>query len=106
MRGTRQDRPHGWLKNNNAVGDFSQARRCAAKTRRGTYCQCPAMRNGRCRLHGGLSTGPKTAAGIERIQKALTRHGFYSKAAVRARRQARVEWNQLLAMVESFRDTH
>lgn len=43
--------------------DFSTAARCEAKTRRNTKCRCPAMKNGRCRLHGGLSTGPKTAAG-------------------------------------------
>ena len=35
--------------------------RCGAKTRRGTACQCPAnKKNGRCRLHGGASTGAKT----------------------------------------------
>ena len=61
----------GWLKNGNPPGDFSTAPRCGAKTRQGTPCQCPGMRNGRCRIHGGLSTGPKTAAGIERIRKAL-----------------------------------
>jgi len=35
------------------------APRCGAKTRRrGTPCQCPAIRGGRrCRLHGGLSPG-------------------------------------------------
>ena len=40
--------------------------RCGAKTRRGTRCRAPAVwdrakdqaRNGCCRLHGGLSTGP------------------------------------------------
>ena len=37
--------------------------RCEARTRRGTPCQCKAMGNGRCRLHGGLSTGPTTAEG-------------------------------------------
>ncbi|WP_202948545.1 HGGxSTG domain-containing protein [Nitrolancea hollandica] len=45
--------------------------RCGAKTRRGTPCQAPANwpkgspqpRNGRCRMHGGLSTGPKTQEG-------------------------------------------
>ncbi len=47
----------GWLKNGNPPGDFTKAPRCGAKTRRGTRCQCPAMPNGRCRLHGGLSTG-------------------------------------------------
>ena len=34
--------------------------RCGAKTRRGTGCQRPAnKKNGRCRLHGGASTGAK-----------------------------------------------
>jgi hypothetical protein len=31
--------------------------RCGAKTRRGAPCQSPAMPNGRCRIHGGKSTG-------------------------------------------------
>ena len=69
----------GWLKNGNLPGDFTKAPRCDAKTRRGTRCQCPAMKNGRCRLHGGLSTGPRTPAGIERIRQAVTKHGRYSK---------------------------
>jgi hypothetical protein len=71
----------GWLKNGNPPGDLSLARRCGAKNRRGTPCQCPAMANGRCRLHGGLSTGPKTLSGIERIQRAVTKHGQYSHSA-------------------------
>ena len=41
--------------------------KCGAKTRKGTPCQAPPVwdkehdrpRNGRCKLHGGLSTGPK-----------------------------------------------
>lgn len=47
-------------------------KRCGAKTRRGTPCKMrPAMRhNGRCRLHGGLSTGPRTLQGRERIAEA------------------------------------
>lgn len=77
--------PHGtrcgWLKNGNPPGDFSKTPRCGAKTRRGTPCQNGAMPNGRCRLHGGLSTGAKTAAGIARIQRAVTKHGRYSAAA-------------------------
>ena len=51
----------GWLKNGNPPGDFLKARRCGARTRSDTNCRCPAMANGRCRLHGGLSTGPKNA---------------------------------------------
>jgi helix-turn-helix protein len=44
------------------------------------------MPNGRCRLHGGLSTGPRTPDGIDRIRKALTKHGRYS-AATKLRRE-------------------
>lgn len=37
---------------------------CGAKTRRGTPCQCkPLKRGGRCRFHGGMSTGPTTTEG-------------------------------------------
>jgi hypothetical protein len=36
------------------------------------------MRNGRCRLHGGKSTGPRTEEGRARIRAARTRHGLYS----------------------------
>ena len=37
---------------------------CNAKTRKGTPCQIKAIyKNGRCKLHGGLSTGPKTKKG-------------------------------------------
>src|SRR6266849_2083547 len=86
---TPHETRRGWLKNSNAPGDFSKAARCGAKTRRGTACQCPAMSNGRCRLHGGLSTGPKTAEGVERIRRAVTKHGRYSSAAKAERRYIR-----------------
>ena len=41
---------------------------CGATTRNGAPCRCYALRNGRCRLHGGLSTGPRTAEGGERTR--------------------------------------
>jgi hypothetical protein len=47
------------------------------------------MPNGRCRMHGGMSTGPRTAAGIDAIRRLRTIHGFYSAAAVRERQTAR-----------------
>jgi hypothetical protein len=102
-----QDKRRGRLKNGNPPGDFS-APRCGAKTRGGTHCQCPAMRNGRCRLHGGLSTGPKTAAGIEAIRRARTKHGYYSKEAIIERRQGRVELRvlrQTLAYLSELSDS-
>jgi hypothetical protein len=33
------------------------SRRCGARTRSGRPCRSPAMPNGRCRMHGGLSPG-------------------------------------------------
>uniref|UniRef100_UPI000E75B29C HGGxSTG domain-containing protein n=1 Tax=Teichococcus vastitatis TaxID=2307076 RepID=UPI000E75B29C len=36
------------------------------------------MANGRCKMHGGKSTGPRTAEGIERIRAARMKHGMFS----------------------------
>ena len=55
--------------------------RCGARTRTGQACQARAVwdrerdrpRNGRCRLHGGLSTGPKTPEGKARSFSSLRR---------------------------------
>jgi hypothetical protein len=45
---------------------------CGAKTRAGTACKRRDIQcNGRCRLHGGLSTGPKTAEGLARVTQNL-----------------------------------
>ncbi len=60
--------------------------RCRARTRAGTPCQSPAMPNGRCRMHGGASTGPKTAEGLALTRMARTRHGLYSAEIVELRR--------------------
>ena len=49
----------------------------------------PAMRNGRCRMHGGLSTGPRTAEGLARSQRARWKHGRFSAEARRARAEER-----------------
>ena len=61
--------------------------RCGAKTRRGMGCQRPAnKKNGRCRLHGGASTGPKTNEGRARISDANSRHGRYTKVQLEKQR--------------------
>jgi len=50
------------------------ASKCGAKTRAGGRCQQAGMpKNGRCRYHGGLSTGPSKGS-----QNALT-HGIYAR---------------------------
>ena len=74
------------LKNGNRQGNPMNAPRCGAKTRKGTPCKSPAMANGRCRMHGGKSTGPRTPEGLERSRKANYKHGNYSAEAIAERR--------------------
>jgi hypothetical protein len=52
----------------NASGE----RVCGAKTRRGTPCQAKhLLRGGRCKSHGGRSSGPKSPAGKARALRNL-----------------------------------
>ena len=80
-------------------------KRCLAKTRRGTLCQKPAIKGkGRCQLHGGRSTGPKTAEGLKRLAELNTVHGQRTKerrAEAKALAQANREiWAELKLQVE------
>ena len=51
--------------------------KCGAKTRAGGKCKKPGLENGRCKLHGGKSTGapPESLKGNQNARK----HGLYSK---------------------------
>jgi hypothetical protein len=62
--------------------------KCGAKAKTNNHQPCKkfAMANGRCRLHGGLSTGPKTEEGKQKSRQAATKHGFYSKASLEERK--------------------
>jgi hypothetical protein len=80
----------GPLRNGNPRGNPNLAPRCGAKTRTGCPCQSPAMNNGRCRMHGGASTGPRTPEGRARISAANTTHGFYTAESQAARRRTDV----------------
>lgn len=54
---------------NDQARQYSFKEKCGATTRRGTPCQAPAVwwrGTGRCKLHGGLSTGAKTPEGKAR----------------------------------------
>ena len=68
--------------------EMHQSPRCGALTRNRTRCQSPAMPNGRCRMHGGMSTGPRTPEGKERSRMASWKHGRRSRAYTEARREA------------------
>ena len=83
--------------------------RCWAKTRKGTPCRRPAYkRNGRCSLHGGRPTGPKTEDGLARLTAARTTHGKYTKekraAAKRFAEQGRQMRAELAELEEWFVD--
>jgi len=72
-----EDQPH-------AGNPFENVPRCGAYSRRsGKPCRQPAMKNGRCRLHGGLSTG------APRGNSNAFRHGHYTRAAIAQRKQIR-----------------
>jgi hypothetical protein len=50
--------------------------RCNAKTRKGTACQArPLGKGGRCKFHGGASTGPRPPEGLAR-SLAAARAGY------------------------------
>jgi len=56
-----------WPYPNIPFPDILMGMTCGAKTRKGTPCKRKDIyQNCRCRLHGGLSTGPKTKAGKRR----------------------------------------
>ncbi|WP_010302591.1 HGGxSTG domain-containing protein [Candidatus Odyssella thessalonicensis] len=48
--------------------------RCGAKTRAEISCQSPAMKNGRCRMHGGKSPGAPTGH-----RHGMYKHGRYTR---------------------------
>ena len=66
------------------------APRCGARSKRtGKPCQGAAMPNGRCKLHGGKSTGPRTMEGLERSRRANWKHGHFSREAKAERARVR-----------------
>jgi hypothetical protein len=55
--------------------------RCRARTRKATYCQSPAMKNGRCRMHGGRSPGAPKGNSY------ALKHGRYTASALAERQK-------------------
>ena len=76
-------------------------KRCLAKTRRGTAYQRPAYKhNGRCGLHGGLSTGARTPEGLKRISEANLKHGLMTKDKLAEKRRQANEGRVLKARLK------
>ena len=94
----------GRLRHGNRSGNPHAAPRCGARNRAGEPCRAPAMFNGRCRCHGGKSTGPRTQEGLQRLRAARTVHGFYGEEGRAFRHTvaalfAQGRWLRLLAEV-------
>lgn len=71
---------------------------CGARTKgTGNPCKRFACKNGRCKYHGGRSTGPKTEEGRRRCAEARTKHGMRSKKGLEERRMIR----ELLSKIDS-----
>ena len=66
------------------------APRCGARTRGGRSCLCPAMPNGRCRLHGGASPGAPRGE-----RHGMWKHGLRSIAMIERRRQMTAEMRRI-----------
>ncbi len=62
---------------------------CGARTRGGSPCRNLPMRNGRCRMHGGASTGARTPAGLERVRTVGLVHGGRSREMIEFRKRMR-----------------
>ena len=74
---------------------------CLTKTRSRRPCQKhPIAGRTRCRLHGGLSTGPQTPEGKAACVAAHWKHGRRSKAYVEVRKQI---WAELRRVEEEMR---
>ena len=94
------NRERGPLRNGNRRGDPNASPRCGARARTtGCPCRAPAMANGRCRLHGGRSTGPRTPEGMARMIAAKTTHGKYAGASA----PRRAEWRYVRAFSARIR---
>ena len=90
--------PKPWL-----YGADWQGLRCGARTRSGSPCKRPGNKTtGKCKLHGGRSTGPKTPEGLERIIKSRTTHGNFSKDRRERARQFAKHGRQLRAELKEL----
>ncbi len=63
------------------------------------------MANGHCRMHGGASTGPRTAEGLERCRLSNFKHGLRSFTVIAERREARTLIRTLRALIAMAGDT-
>ena len=76
--------------------------RCLIKLAKELHAKGPHKHNGRCSLHGGLSTGAKTADGMKRISDANLKHGRYTKDKLEAQRYAAKVGRKVLSKLKQL----
>lgn len=59
------------------------------------------MANGRCRMHGGASTGPRTPEGLARARRGNWKHGRYTARAIALRRMIAKAGRDLEEMIRA-----
>jgi hypothetical protein len=82
-----KEQPHGAQLTALYKFETTQCQKCGAKTRKGTPCGALAMPNGRCRFHGGRSTGPRTREGLESMRQSKITHGKYTAEVIANRHE-------------------
>ena len=110
---TEPDRPEpaqtnrtGPLRSGNPRGNPNLAPRCGAKARTtGCCCRAPAMPNGRCRMHGGKSTGPRTTQGLANLASAHTTHGRYAQTGPDAELREQIRHARVVSRRASLNGT-
>ena len=82
-------------------GQETTAPRCQAKSKRSQeQCKKAAIRDkDKCRMHGGVSTGPRTAEGRKRCAAAKTVHGWETRALRKTRAEKFREMKALLKLI-------
>ncbi len=73
---------------------MNRAPRCGARTRAGTPCKAPALRNGRCRLHGGKS--------LSGSAHGRYRTGEYTREAIARRKALNALLRRARQILENF----
>lgn len=67
-----------------ALNKANSSKRCGAKTRTAHPCKSPAMPNGRCRMHGGKSSGAPRGKAHGRYTYGLhTKENMQSKEQIK-----------------------
>ena len=88
----------------NLFGQDTPAHRCQAQSKRSKQqCRKAAIRGKQvCRIHGGLSTGPRTSEGRKRCAIAKTVHGWETRELRKKRAAKFREMNTLFDVLKNL----